>query len=224
MKTRTLQSPVKSKSCPITSTEVYRKVLRPTYPALHGSKLSSSVLSFKRTADKLHNLTCPTVGLPKPWQTKVKNCQLIYDNEWDVLTRENLQEEAKFLNASEPDEEKAESLSYLLPLHWMNSIDFEGQLVRNQDKTKLASKAGLTLFEAHVLDLTGRKVPVKVMYDTGASTNFMSHKLLKRCNLQTVYDPENMMSIKVADGKVHRSCKTVNTVLSHQDSGYQQLT
>ena len=108
--------------------------------------------------------------------------------------------------------------------HHLNHINNEGQVNINPkqyDNPKACpSPHGLILFNAQLQDLSNKLKDVKLMYDTGASMNYMSRTTAVKHGLNVRTDSSNAFKVKVADGTTYTTDQTVSFTLEHEDSDY----
>ena len=175
--------------------------------------MGSSILSNHRTHLKGQKLI-DKIELNIPAVNKILHNRQPDGDDWNTITTTDVLQHIKQINTIHSDNENKFEL--------LESIQPNGSLTLNQTKTNLKGRAGLFLFEAQITDLQGKNVKIKVMYDTGATSCFMAQRLTKKAVFRTSTDPKNTMSVKVADGTIHKSNTVVHTILKHKESEYAQ--
>ena len=82
------------------------------------------------------------------------------------------------------------------------------------------AKGGLFLFTSHMRDSKNKWIPVRIMYDTGASTNYISKEFVKANKFNNLKQSNNAITVRVADGSTYTSNQTLKSILRHEPTGY----
>ena len=82
------------------------------------------------------------------------------------------------------------------------------------------AKGGLFLFTSHMRDNKNKWIPVRIMYDTGASTNYISKEFVKANKFNNLKQSNNAITVRVADGSTYTSNQTLKSILRHEPTGY----
>ena len=178
------------------------------------AKTNSSTLSEHNT-DRLILNTYWNAEINKALQySQGKLVQRTPKEQQQQLLHQQQEQFQSIIDSSNPDWEQ------------LNSINNGGKPMETltmsniKDWKPSKEKGGLFLFTAQVRNSKEKWVNVRIMYDTGASTNYISKRFIQSNKFNNLKQADKSISVRVADGSTYTSNQTLASMLYHEPTGY----